>query len=174
VSRALAAVLGLVVVLGGIYGLSQAFTARDDPGVEPSGAATGLEPDRGAEHGARAGAVEGEPPTSGPHREELVTADARELSADQILHALELGDVVVAYPQARPPAALRALQTDVAGPFDPELAAAGQAVVLARVPGLDGVQALAWRRRLRSADPGDPALATFAERRLGQGLDGAR
>ena len=36
-------------------------------------------------------------PTSGPHREELVTRDRRRLSDDEILDALELGNVVILY-----------------------------------------------------------------------------
>ena len=61
------------------------------------------------------------------------------------------------------------MQEEVSGPFDPELAAAGQAVILAERPGLEGVQALAWRRRLVASGPDDPKLQEFAEAWLGQG-----
>ena len=61
------------------------------------------------------------------------------------------------------------MQEEVSGPFDPELAAAGQAVILAKRPGLEGVQALAWRRRLIANGPDDPKLQEFAEAWLGQG-----
>jgi hypothetical protein len=73
------------------------------------------------------------------------------------------------HPGDRAPAALRRLQEDVSGPFDAELAAAGQMVVLTRWPGADGVQALAWRRRLVASGPADPQLRAFAEAWLGQG-----
>ena len=61
-----------------------------------------------------------------------VTRDARRLSEDQIRQALSLGNVVLRYRGARPPAPLRELQDELTGPFDAEIAAAGQAVVLAR------------------------------------------
>ena len=48
-------------------------------------------------------------------------------------------------------------------PFDPELAAAGQAVILAERPGLGGVQALAWRHRLKLSGPDDPKPHEFIE-----------
>ena len=95
-----------------------------------------LEPDRGASarrrRAAHARLSPGPPPTSGPHRPEPVERDQTELSDDQILEALHLGNVVIAYEgdaarptlQARSPA------------FDPDLAAAGQAVILARRPGI--------------------------------------
>lgn len=173
--RLLAVLLGAVVVLGGIYALTAAFNARDDANVTQTEGPGEPEPDRGAEHGAAAPAREdGAPPTSGPHRPDLVTSDRRGLSDDQLLHALELGNVVVLYPGSRPPAALVALQEEVAGTFDAELAAAGQTVILARTPGIEGYQALAWRHRQRVSDAGDPALRTFAEYWLGRGLDARR
>jgi hypothetical protein len=73
---------------------------------------------------------------------------------------------VIAYGSAEPPAELVAVQRAVAGPFDAEVAAAGQAVILARRPGLDAPVALAWRRTLS----GSPAeLRGFAEAWLGGG-----
>jgi hypothetical protein len=169
VSRLLAVALGALVLLAGVYGLSRAFNARDDAGVEATRGPGQAEPDRGAAHGAKAPARRtGDPPTSGPHEPSAIARDARELTDDQLLHALELGDVVLVYPGATPPAALRALQEDVAGPYDAELAAAGQAVILAREPGANGIQALAWRRRQRATSPGDPALRTFTEYWLGR------
>ena len=92
-----------------------------------------------------------------------VTRDAIALSDDQLLEALHLGNVVIAYDSARPPAALRTLQRDVAGAFSADLAAAGQAVILDRRPGAGGVIALAWRRELRTSDPADPRLREFAD-----------
>ena len=166
-------VVGVVVVLGGLVALVAAFSARDDAGVDRDAGPGTLEPDRGARHVGRAPERQAAaPPTSGPHAPELVTRDAVELSDDALLHALELGDVVLTYPGGRPPPELRALQDAVAGPFDAELAAAGQAVVLARVPGTGGVEALAWRHRLRGPGPADPGLRRFAEYWLGRGLEG--
>lgn len=174
-SRLLAVIVGAVIVLGGVFLLAQLFVARDDAGV--GGASAGgpgtLEPDRGAAHGSPAEPRRsGDPPTSGPHQPALLTRDARELADDEVLHALELGDVALVYSGARAPAQLRALQEEVAGPFDAELAAAGQAVALVRDDRIDGVQALAWRRRLKASGPDDPALREFAEAWLGKGAAG--
>ena len=55
------------------------------------------------------------------------------------------------------------------GPFDAELAAAGQAVILAPRPGVGGVIALAWRRKLETDSPADPKLREFVEAYLAQG-----
>ena len=96
-----------------------------------------------------------------------VTRDSRPLSEDQIRQATSLGNVVLRYSGSRPPAALRELQDELTGPFDAEIAAAGQAVILAG--GGKTVEALAWGRRLRARTPGDPALRTFAEAWLGEG-----
>jgi hypothetical protein len=96
-----------------------------------------------------------------------VTRDARPLSEDQVQHAVSLGNVVLRYRGARPPAALRELQDELTGPFDAEIAAAGQAVILAG--GGQTVEALAWGRRLRARTPGDAELRTFAEAWLGEG-----
>lgn len=147
------------------------LASRDSSQVDP-GTATGpgtLEPDRGAQvvttgPDTPASAPDA-PPTSGPHREDPVAADRTELSDDQILTALAAGNVVLAYDGRAP----SQVQEDVSGPFDPELAAAGQAVILAKRPGVGGVQALAWRHRLKATGPGDPQLREFAEAWLGQG-----
>lgn len=109
------------------------------------------------------------PPASGPHRPRLPRADERPLDDDELLHALELGNVVLTYDARRPPPELRSLRAEVAGPFDVELAAAGQAVLLVSHAAADGITALAWARRLRTRDPADPALHEFTEHWLGQG-----
>ena len=163
-----AAVVAATVVLAGaaLGALMLAFASRDDAEVAgPAAAGPGeLQPDRGAGHGEAA--EPGGLPTSGPHRDALATRDRRELTNDELVHALELGDVVLAYGSAEPPAALVRIQRDVAGSFDAEIAAAGQAVILARRPGLDAPVALAWRRIERG---GPAALRAFAEAWLGQG-----
>lgn len=141
---------------------------RDSSGVTKASGPGTLQPDRGSAH------VDGpqtpasppdDPPTSGPHRPEAVTRDGVPLSDDQVLEALHLGNVVFAYDGS--PAELRKIQDEISGPFDPELAAAGQAVILDRRPGVKGTIALAWRRELRSDDPA--RLREFADAWLGQG-----
>jgi hypothetical protein len=102
-----------------------------------------------------------------PDAPAAVTRDARPLSEDQVRQALSLGNVVLRYHGAKPPAALRQLQDELTGPFDAEIAAAGQAVILAG--GGKTVEALAWGRHLRARTPGDPQLRTFAEAWLGEG-----
>jgi hypothetical protein len=151
------------------------LASRDSSDVGASASGPGvLQPDRGARHlGADAPATPASPPahppTSGSHHPAKVTRDAVALSDDQLLEALHLGDVVIAYDGTRPPAALRRLQRDTAGAFSADLAAAGQAVILDRRPGAGGVIALAWRRELRTSDPADPRLGDFVNAYLGQG-----
>jgi Protein of unknown function (DUF3105) len=159
---------GALLAACGLIALALAFNARDDPDLAavPEGPGV-LQPDHGSGHD-RAASVDDEWPTSGPHRPDLVTRDRRRLTDDQILHALELGNVVILYDAPDPGSVLEALQIEVAGLFDAEVAAAGQAVILARRAGADQATALAWRRALRSADA--DALREFAEAWLGQGL----
>ena len=109
-----------------------------------------------------------DPPTNGPH---LPRVPAREqlTDDDELLQALELGDVVILYPQRRPPAALRRLQDDLSGPFDRDVAAAGQAVILSRDPAIKQITGLAWRHRLRADSADDPRLRAFADFWLGKG-----
>jgi hypothetical protein len=167
--RTLAVVL---VVAAGLAGLLLVFSARDEGQIEASPTGPGeLQPDDGARHvPGREGstALPPVPPTSGPHYPEPVTRERRELTADQIIHALELGNVVMLYDARRPPAALERLQQEVAGPFDAELAAAGQAVILAPWDGAASVIALAWRRVLETDDPA--RLRDFADAWLGEGV----
>ena len=160
---------GVLVAVAGLLALAAAFNARDDPEVASATGPGELQPDRGSGHDAEAN-VSDEFPTSGPHREELVTRDRRRLTDDQILHALEVGNVVILYDAPDAGAALEALQDEVAGPFDAEVAAAGQAVILARRDGAGPATALAWRRVYQSPDSRDPALREFAEAWLGRGL----
>jgi Protein of unknown function (DUF3105) len=162
--------LGLALAAAGLIGLVLFLGSRDDSQISAAPAGPGeLQPDLGAAHDRPAERAD-EAPTSGPHRPELVTHDRRELTNDQLLHALELGDVVILYEPPRPDPALERLQAEVAGPFDAELAAAGQAVILAPRAGAGPATALAWRRVLRISDPADPLLREFAEVWLGLGL----
>jgi hypothetical protein len=179
VRRILAVLAGAVLVTGGIAALLLAFAARDDAGIGAPAPAAGpgeLQPDRGArhlpagEHVPLSGLTD--PPTSGAHHARLVTREGAPLSPDGILHALELGNVILFYDAPRPPSALRALRREVSGPFDAEVVAAGQQVILAPRDGTKGVTAAAWRRLLRTADASDPRLREFAEAWIGRGAAG--
>jgi hypothetical protein len=148
------------------------FFSSRDKSTFSAGAGPGQAfPDLGRRHlrpGERPGvAYNSSPPTSGPHVAAAVRRDATALSDDQVLQALETGDVVLVYGTPRPPAALRSLVADLAGPFDPALAASGQAAILARRAGTRGVVALAWRHLLRATSPGDPRLRDFVDYWLG-------
>jgi hypothetical protein len=174
VRRVLIVVAVVIVAAGACVALISLLASRDSSEVGGTSGPGVLEPDRGSRRlGADApqtpASAPAQPPTSGPHRDVAVSRDEAELSDDELLSALALGNVVIAYDGSKPPAALIALQKDVSGPFDPEVAAAGQAVILARRPGLGGVEALAWRRRLKATGADDPQLREFAEAWLGQG-----
>ena len=174
-----AIVTALVALAGGI-GLLLFFVARDDAPVDKQDRSAEVKgpgqafPDQGAKHvpPSQRGQVryDSDPPTSGPHVSEAIRRDGIVLTDDQILHALELGNVVLVYGSAKPPAGLAALAQDVSGgPFDPALVSAGQSVILARRPGTRGVVAVAWRHLLRAPSPSDPQLRQFAEFWLGRG-----
>lgn len=175
--------LGLVIValalaVAGVAAGLVFLGAHDKPGVSQAVSGPGQAlPDRGDAHlaaGRRAPANPGtDPPTSGPHVPTPVTSDAATLSDDQILTALEAGNVVFLYGSPTPPSDLPAVaQSVAAGPFTPDLAAAGQAVVLARRAGTRGILALAWRHRMVASSASDPALAQFADAWLGRGAPG--
>ena len=174
--RALAVLAGVVLVIGAAIALSLALSSRDDAGVgsAPASGPGQLQRDLGSRHLPPDQHVPlsslTDPPTSGAHHPRLPTRDQAVLSPDQILHALELGDVILFYGDARPPQALKTLQDDVSGPFDPEVAAAGQQVILARRAGTRGVTAAAWRRLLQTGDATDPQLREFAEAWIGRGV----
>jgi hypothetical protein len=116
-------------------------------------------------------AYDSNPPTSGPHLAARVTRDQAQLSDDQLLQALALGDVVLVYGTPRPPRQLLTLASSL-GRFTPALAATGQAVVLDRLPGTQGVIGLAWAHMIRARRPGDPGLRAFAAYWLGRGAPG--
>jgi hypothetical protein len=169
--RALPALVGVVLAVAVVAAVFLFVTGRDDSNVAGPDGPGELQPNRGASHSGPAEASGDDPPTSGTHEPRLVTRDRRPITDDQLIHALELGDVVILYDAQQPPPALVQLQADVmGGPFDAEVAAAGQAVILARRPGAGPATALAWRRILRADDPADPALLEFTEFWLGRGL----
>jgi hypothetical protein len=146
--RRAAGALGVLAVLAlGAFALLQVVNARDDAEV-----ATPAAPGPGE-------VVE----TRCPARRREVIQDRRALDEQEIATTLAQGNVVLLGPD---PDALAGVQEAVSGPFDAELAAAGQMVVLARGGG-GGVTALAFDRRLRAASPDDPELRAFAEAHLG-------
>ena len=101
-----------------------------------------------------------------PARPAPVSRDRRRLSRAQLETALAQGNVVITYRGAAPDAGLRAIQRDLSGPFDAEIAGAGQAVILAR--GAAG-EARAWGRRLTAGASQQDALRDFADAWLGRG-----
>ncbi len=148
--RLLGGLLVVVLAVAGVAAVVLLLQSRDDAGV---GDAAGP----GARVEARC-----------PARKAAIAHDGRALTRDQLRHALALGDVVLRYRGTRPPQPLKSLQEELTGPFDAEIAAAGQAVVLA--PGAaSGVEALAWERRLRASSASDPRLREFTEAWLGAG-----
>jgi hypothetical protein len=83
---------------------------------------------------------------------------------------LRRGNVLLTYRRQEDGAALRALAEDVAGPPDPALEEAGQAILVERRPDQgQNVVARAWERRLEAPSAADPAVREFAEAWLGQG-----
>jgi hypothetical protein len=96
-----------------------------------------------------------------------IAHDSRPLTEDQIRQATSLGNVVLRYSGSRPPSGLRELQDELTGPYDAEIAAAGQAVILA-AGGDHGIEALAWGHRQRVSAADDPLLRTFVESWLGE------
>lgn len=167
------AVASLALSVGLIALLSGYFARHDSAGVSGTAAAPGQAfPDLGHRHlrpGQIAGPYNSNPPTSGAHHVVAARRDQARLSDDQLLTALESGDVVIAYPPGRPPAGLAALASRLAAPFSPALAATGQAVILAPRAGTRGIVVLAWRHLLRAASANDPALAQFVSFWLGHG-----
>ena len=172
--RVVTALLAVILGAGAALLVLIFFNARDTATFSAAKGPGLALPDQGHRHipQSQAGTPRyaTDPPASGPHRPEPInTRDRRTLTDDQIIHALELGDVILFYGDKKPPRDLVALQRELSGPFDPVLAAAGQQVILARRPGLNGVLALAWARQLKVPDPEDPRIHQFADFWLGRG-----
>lgn len=171
------AVIVAVAVVGAVA-LLAFFASRDAPRVttsQPRGPGRAY-PDLGAAHlrpGERSPVrYNSRPPTSGPHLAAPLRRDEAVLSADQLLHALEQGNVVILYGSASPPAGLRELAREVSGPFDPALVGGGQAVLLGRYPGVREIVAVAWRHLEVVSSGRDPALRQFVDYWLGRGRAG--
>lgn len=164
---ALALSIGLIILVSGY------FAGRDQAGV--SGTETGpgqafadlghaaLRP------GQARPAYDSDPPTSGAHVNRTIPRAGAPLNVDQLLSALQAGDVVILYGASRPPAGLEQFARSVAPPFTPELAATGDAVILAQRPGTTGVLALAWAHMLHVPRASDPLLREFVGFWLGRG-----
>jgi hypothetical protein len=153
-----AALLTLLVALGGVALLILFFQGRDSSQLDSAGR-TG--PGQALADGGSALVGDG-----------VIRIDGERMDGAQVAQALELGNVVLLYGSPAPPPPLHVLSRQLAGEFDPALLRSGQAVVLARRAGLDGFVALAWGRILRTGDPADPALEAFASHWLGRGADG--
>jgi hypothetical protein len=133
--------VALVIGLAAVVGLMLFLNSRDEAGVDPSAAT-----------------LPGQP----------FATPEQYLDTTQV-RLLRLGDVYLLYGARRAPAPLVALRQRLSGPPDPVLEQAGQAVVLVRRAGLDGVVALGGERILRAADASDPRLEPFASQLLGGG-----
>lgn len=168
----------LVLSVGLIVLVSGYFTSRDQAGV--SGAASGpgqAFADLG--HGTLAPgqpppAYNSDPPTSGAHAADAVTRDGAALGDNQLLQALEMGDVVIFYGSHQPPAGLAQFARSVAPAFTPALAAIGETVIIAPRPGTRGLVATAWTHLLQTNGPSDPQLRDFVDFWLGRGAPGIR
>jgi len=167
----LALSVGLIVLVSGY------FTSRDQAGVTGAGAGPGQAFKDLGHATLRAGearpAYDSNPPTSGPHFNQAVSSAGTPLNEDQLLTALQAGDVVIFYGASRPPADLERFARSVAPPFTTSLAATGDAVILARRPGTAGVLALAWAHMLNVPRTSDPALRGFVTYWLGRGAPGS-
>jgi Protein of unknown function (DUF3105) len=171
--RVVIALASLALSIGLIALMSGYFAGHDPADVTGSVSGPGQAfPDQG--HAVlRAGQArpryDSSPPTSGPHVAVPVQRDGAALSDDQLLQALQTGNVVFMYGTRAAPPGLPSLARALAPPFSPGLAAAGQAVILARRSGIAGVLGLAWAHLVRVAEPTDPLLRSFANFWLGRG-----
>jgi hypothetical protein len=169
-------VASLVLSIGSIALLSGYFAGKDQAGVSGTTLGPGQAfKDLGHQHlplGRLQPPYNSDPPTSGAHVPEPVTHDDAVLNDNQLLQALELGNVVVMYGSHRPSPGLAKLAVQIAGPFSPALAATGEAVILARRPRTHGVIGLAWTHMVRVPSADDPLLTQFAQFWLGKGATG--
>jgi hypothetical protein len=175
IERLLVVVAAVAVAVAVIAILSGGLLAgHDTPGVS-AGAASGpgvAFPDQGDAHlqaGQPHPRYDSDPPTSGAHAAASIDRDATQLTDDQLLQALSLGDVVLMYGSRKPPPGLTDVAREIAPVFSHALAATGQAVVLARRPGTAGVLGLAWAHMVHVRSPTDPTLRSFAQYWLGRG-----
>jgi hypothetical protein len=172
-------VVSLVIAFVAIGVLTGYFTSHDPAGVSGSLGGPGLVyrnlGDKQLTPGQPRPVYDSNPPTSGPHVPTPVRFDQAVLTDNQILTALAAGDVVLIYGGTHPPPGLAELARATAGPFTPALAAEGGAVILARLPRVGGIIALAWTRMLpitglvRVTAGDDALLKQFIQSWLGRG-----
>lgn len=173
--RVLIVVAAFAVAIGVIALLSGGLLAgHDSPGVSGAQSGPGVAfPDQGdaqLKPGQAHPSYDSEPPTSGAHLPAAITTNGAQLTDDQLLQALSVGDVVLMYGTRKPPAGLAAVADAIApAAFSPVLAATGQAAVLAYRPGTTGVIGLAWAHMVHVRSPTDPTLRAFAQFWLGRG-----
>lgn len=176
-------VASFAIAIGAVVLLSGFFNSRDQGGVTGVLSGPGLLyrdlGDATLKPGQRRPRYDSDPPTSGAHVPTPVRSTDSVLDDNQILTALADGDVILMYGGATPPPGLAALaRSESAGPFSPPLAQAGQAVILARLPGIDGIEAVAWTRILpitgidRITARDDSILKQFIDSWLGIGSTG--
>jgi hypothetical protein len=167
---AVALSVGLIILVSGF------FAGRDQAGVSGAGVGPGQAFSDLGHAELRPGQAQpqydSDPPTSGAHRTAAVTRAEVPLNDDQLLSALQVGDVVLFYGDSRPPAGLEQFARSVAPAFTPALAATGDAVILARRPGTEGVLAVAWTHLLNLRAASDPQLRDFVGFWLGRGAPG--
>jgi hypothetical protein len=167
------ALTGIVLSVAVLAGVLFFVAGRDDPQVSSADRGPGqVFPDQGKRHLALGEEPKvrfnSDPATSGPHIPDPVLRDGIRLTRDQVLQALERGNVVVFFDSGREGRALRKLQRQLTGRYDSAVAAVGQALVLARRPGTKGVIAAAWRHLLSVRSPSDPQLIAFAQYWIGR------
>jgi hypothetical protein len=169
-------VASLALSIGLIALMSGYFTGHDPAGVTGTASGPGQAfPDLGhavLRPGQGRPAYNSDPPTSGSHIPQPVLRDGAPLNDDQLLQALQTGDVVLVYGGLTPPPGLAALAGALAPPFSTALATSGQAVILARRPGARGVIGLAWAHMVRVGSATDSGLRAFAGFWLGHGAPG--
>jgi Protein of unknown function (DUF3105) len=174
IERLLIVVASLAVAIGVIALLSGGLLAgRDSPGVSGADIGPGVAfPDQGnatLKPGQSRPRYDSAPPTSGAHLPAATDRNGAQLSDDQLLQALSVGDVVLMYGTRKPPPGLADVAGAIAPPFTPALAATGQAAVLAYRPGTAGVLGLAWAHMVHVRSATDPTLRSFAQYWLGRG-----
>jgi hypothetical protein len=177
--RAAIVIVSLVIAIAIIALLSGGLAGtQDDPGVTGGLPGPGIAyRDQGDLHlrpGQRRPHYDSDPPTSGSHKPVNVTRNRSTITDDQLLQALQVGDVVLMYGTRKPPPGLAAVAARSAPPFTPALAATGGAVILARRPGTRGIIALAWTHMQPVATAADPRLPQFINYWLGRGAPVSR
>jgi hypothetical protein len=175
IERVLIVVASFAVAIGVIALLSGGLLAgHDSPGVSGAERGPGVAfPDQGdaqLKPGRARPSYDSEPPTSGPHLPAAITTNGAQLTDDELLQALSVGDVVLLYGTRKPPAGLAAVADAIApAAFSPALAATGQAVILGYRPATTGVIGLSWAHMVHVRSPADPTLRSFAQYWLGRG-----